>query len=43
MTVELDSRHPLLPKTGWENDDLPLILRGKKWKLLQIQVLSMLV
>jgi hypothetical protein len=43
MTVELDSRHPLLPKTGWENEDLTLILREKKWKFLQIQVLSMLV
>ena len=32
MTVELDSRHPLLPKTGWGN-----------MKILQIQVLSMLV
>ena len=32
MTVELDSRHPLLPKTGWG-----------KMKILQIQVLSMLV
>jgi hypothetical protein len=32
MTVELDSRHPLLPKTGWG-----------KMKMLQIQVLSMLV
>ena len=30
MAVELDSRHPLLPKTGWENEDLTLILRGKK-------------
>ena len=38
MAVELDSRHPLLPKTGWENEDLTLVLRGK-WKLLQIQVL----
>jgi hypothetical protein len=28
MAVELDSRHPLLPKTGWENEDLTLILRG---------------
>jgi hypothetical protein len=42
MAVELDSRHPLLPKTGWENEDLTLILR-KIWKYLQIQVLSMLV
>jgi hypothetical protein len=30
MAVELDSRHPLLPKTGWENEDLTLILRGKR-------------
>jgi hypothetical protein len=30
MAVELDSRHPLLLKTGWENEDLTLILRGKK-------------
>ena len=29
MTVELDSRHPLLPKAGWENEDLTLILRKK--------------
>ena len=29
MTIELDSRHPLLPKTGWENEDLTLILRKK--------------
>jgi hypothetical protein len=27
MAVELDSRHPLLLKTGWENGDLTLILR----------------
>ena len=33
MTVELDSRHPLLPKTGWENEDLTLILRGKKMEI----------
>jgi hypothetical protein len=25
MAVELDSRHQLLPKTGWENEDLTLI------------------
>jgi len=31
MAVELDSGHPLLPKTGWEDEDLTLILR-KKWK-----------
>ena len=30
MTVELDSRHPLLPKAGCENEDLTLILTGKK-------------
>ena len=30
MAIELDSRHPLLPKTGWENEDLTLILRGEK-------------
>jgi len=29
MTVELDSRHPLLPKTGRENEDLTLILKEK--------------
>jgi hypothetical protein len=38
MAVELDSRHLLLPKTGWENEDLTVILRGKKWKFLQILV-----
>jgi hypothetical protein len=27
MAEELDSRHPLLPKTGWENGDFTLILR----------------
>ena len=27
MIVELDSRHPLLPITVWENEDLTLILR----------------
>jgi hypothetical protein len=27
MAVELDSRHPLLPKTGWDNGDFTLILR----------------
>ena len=31
MAVELDSGHPLLPKTGWEDDDLNLILRTN-WK-----------
>jgi hypothetical protein len=29
IAVELDSRHPLLPKAGWENENLTLILRGK--------------
>jgi hypothetical protein len=29
MTVEIDSRHPLFPKAGWENEDLTLILRKK--------------
>jgi hypothetical protein len=29
MAVELDSGHPLLPKTGWEDEDLNLILRKK--------------
>jgi hypothetical protein len=24
MAVELDSRHLLLPKTGWENEDLKI-------------------
>jgi hypothetical protein len=43
MTVELDSRHPLLPKTGWGKMKIWLILRGGGWKILQIQVLSMLV
>ena len=45
MAVELDSRHPLLPKTGCENEDLTLILRGKNGNFyrFQIQVLSMLV
>ena len=28
MIVELDSRHPLLPKAGCENEDLTLILGG---------------
>ena len=37
MAVELDSRHPRLPKPGWENEDLTLILRGGgKWIFLQI-------
>jgi hypothetical protein len=31
MAVGLDSEHPLLPKTGREDEDLNLILR-KKWK-----------
>jgi hypothetical protein len=30
MAIELDSRHPLLPKIERENEDLTLILRGKK-------------
>jgi hypothetical protein len=29
MAIELDSQHLLLPKTGWENEDLTLILRKK--------------
>ena len=29
MAVELDSRHPLLPKTGWENEDLTLNFKKK--------------
>jgi hypothetical protein len=29
MAVELDIRHPLLLKTGWENEDLTLIWREK--------------
>jgi hypothetical protein len=33
MTIELDSRHPLLPKSGWENEDLTLILRKKNGNL----------
>jgi hypothetical protein len=43
MAVELDNRHPLLPKTGWENEDLTLIIRGKKGNFdrFHIQVLSM--
>ena len=28
MTVELDSWHPLLPKTGWGKMKILLILRG---------------
>jgi hypothetical protein len=45
MAVELDSRHPLLPKPGWENEDLTLILKKKNGNFcrFQIQVLSMLV
>jgi hypothetical protein len=27
MTVELDSRHPLLPKAEWEIEDLTLIFK----------------
>ena len=33
MAVELDIRHPLLPKTGWENEDLTLIFC--RYKCLQ--------
>ena len=33
MAVELDSRHPLLPKTGWENEDFTLISREKKMEM----------
>ena len=29
IAVELHSRHPLLQKSGWENEDLILILRKK--------------
>ena len=29
MAIRLDNRHPPLPKTGWENEDLILILRKK--------------
>jgi hypothetical protein len=29
MAGELDIRHALLPKTGWENEDLTQILREK--------------
>jgi hypothetical protein len=32
MTVELDSRHPLLPKTGWGKTKILLILRGGNGK-----------
>ena len=32
MTVELDSRHSLLPKTGWGKMKIWLILRGENWK-----------
>jgi hypothetical protein len=41
MAVELDIRHPLLPKTGWENEDLTLILR-EKMEIVQIQMLTIL-
>jgi hypothetical protein len=30
MAIELDSRHLLLPKTEWENEDLTLISREIK-------------
>jgi hypothetical protein len=36
-------RHPLLPKAGWGKWRFDSDLKGNKWKLLQIQVLSMLV
>jgi hypothetical protein len=43
MIVELDSRHPLLPKTGWgENEDFT-DFKGEKLNFLQIKVFSMLV
>jgi len=42
MVVELDSQHPLFQKLDGENEDLTMMLREKKWKFLQIQVLSML-
>ena len=29
MAVELDSRHTLLPKTGWENEDLTKFKKKK--------------
>jgi hypothetical protein len=32
MAIELDSRHLLLPKTEWENEDLTLISREIKGK-----------
>jgi hypothetical protein len=47
MTVRLDNRHPPLPKTGWENEDLILILRKKmeffadsRYKCFQCQVVG---
>jgi hypothetical protein len=43
MTVEVDSRHPLLPKAGWGKWRFDSDLKKKKWKLSQIQVLSMLL
>jgi hypothetical protein len=43
MTVELDSRHPLLPKAGCGKWRFDSDLKKKKWKLLQIRALSMLV
>ena len=33
MAVDLDSRHPLFPKTGWENEDFTLILRERKMEI----------
>ena len=43
MTVELDSRHPLLPKAEWGKLRFYSDLKGIKIETLQIQVLSMLV
>jgi hypothetical protein len=35
--VELDSRHPLLPKAWWGKWRFDSYLKRKQWKLLQIQ------
>jgi hypothetical protein len=43
MTVELDSRHPLLSKTGWGKWRFDSDFKKTKWKFVQIQVLPMLV
>ena len=40
MAVELDIRHPLLPKTGWENEDLHLILRQKNGNFCRYKCLQ---